>query len=384
MQAKTGMSRRDFILTTAFAGASAAIASRISLPFSVLGSNDRLRIGVIGVGGAGLRHLSELSAQNNVEIAALCDLSNHKMEKISAGLSQTSLRKPELFLDFRRILDRQDIDAVSIAVPRARRASMAIKACEAGKDVLIEGPCCAGLSEGRELEKVAKQTGQLVQQTSHTPIFSAPELLATLTTHGTNEIVHVSGSHHLEVDAEMLQRFRTHERTQPAIEQSLDVLDLARIVLGVRLPVKVSTAGFIANNLPNAASIRFAFPRDHGQTATIQLNSRISIRAEDAEPTASEPLRSINLTFMTGQMQFGVQSIHGRSTYQADTNSLLNFVSCVRERNSSSLQNPIQEARVSSALIKLAETSLILGRAFTFDPNRERAANDDEADALIQ
>lgn len=168
------------------------------------------------------------------------------------------------------------------------------------------------------------------------------------------------------------------------IEQSLDVLELARTVLGVRLPVKVSTAGFIATNLPNTASIWFAFRRDQDQTATIQLNSRISIQAGDAEPTASEPLRSINLTFMTGKMQFVVQSNDGRSTYQADTNNLHNFVSCVRERNSSSLQNPIQEARVSSALVKLAETSLILGRAFTFDPNRERAANDDEADALIQ
>jgi len=160
----------------------------------------------------------------------------------------------------------------------------------------------------------------------------------------------------------------------------------------MRFPSKVSAVGYRAGDLVSAATVCFEFPRESGPSSIVRLESRISTDpVSSSAPSDQERLldspapsrRDINLIFLTRTGQFGVKSINEGSIDRSSVNSWSNFVACVREREPALLLNPIHEARVSSAMVTLAETSLTLGRSVTFDPNHEKAA-DHEADILIQ
>jgi predicted dehydrogenase len=360
-----------------------------------MGANERLRVGVVGLGEAGLQHLSEFTSLRNVEIMALCDTNEHKLGKISALFRSAGLRKPDLFADFRQLLDRKDIDAVSITVPRAVRAALAVKACEAGKDVLIEKPCCAGLREGRELEAAAGRARGVVQQVDHRLLFPAPELLSMLT-QGSSSVLHISCAQSLQRDLEARRADRLPDRTPAAIEQSIGVLDLARSVMGVRLPVKVSSVGLVRRNLDSCATASFSFAASDGAKRTIRLETRVARSAARGrgvpdwlnlaslnQIVSPRDHGNVSMTFVMPQNTFTVESTQGPSADNISSNSWANFVACVKERNFAGLHNPIHEARLSSALVRLAEASLILGRGFSFDPEKERAT-DSEADTLVQ
>lgn len=399
MPPKSHVTRREFLISTAFAGASYALVSQsLSFPAGILAANERLRVGLVGVGRAGMQHLAEFALTRNVEISALCDVNESRLRRTSAQISSAGLRQPDLFTDFRRLLDRRDIDAVSIAVPRKVRASLAIQACESGKDVLIEKPFCFGLQEGRELELTAERTQRVVQQVNDTPLFSAPELLTMLTARGSTDVLRISGLQHLQGEFELAHESRAG--TPAAIEQSLDVLELARSVIGVRFPVSVSAAGGGAKNSHSFATVNFAFLGDSGTTKKIRLETRVSRAATGrAQPDRSRQncgypdwlgtsgvkrlVGTTSLTFVMPQVKFTVDSEQGDSSDYVSSNTWANFVSCVKERNFAGLHNPIQEARISSALVKLAEVSLILGRGFSFNPDKEKAG-DEEVDLLIQ
>src|SRR6188508_1967750 len=125
----------------------------------VLGANERVRAGLIGVGLIGKRHLLDFMAQPDVDIAAICETYEPRLEE---GVS-TSGGKAERFKDFRKMLDRKDIDAVVVSTPDHWHALMTIMACAAGKDVYVEKPLTLFIKEGRWMIDVAKKYKRVVQ-----------------------------------------------------------------------------------------------------------------------------------------------------------------------------------------------------------------------------
>lgn len=144
------MNRRDFLKSGAAAG-----------PFAgqVLGANDHIVIGQIGLGARGYYELSLCLKNPGVRIAAVCDafqpLVDHAVRKVGDGVQG--------YGDFRRVLDRKDIDAVFVSTPDHWHAPISILACQAGKDVYCEKPLTHRIVEGRRMVEAARKYGRVVQ-----------------------------------------------------------------------------------------------------------------------------------------------------------------------------------------------------------------------------
>jgi predicted dehydrogenase len=150
------ISRRNF--TGAAAGAFAA-----SSYAQIVGSNDRVRLGFIGVGNRGANLLNMSKEFADQQIVAVCDLLDPLLDKAVAAAGTN----PARFKDFRRLIERQDIDAVVIATPDHWHALMMIAAARAGKDVYVEKPLSLTVVEGRRMVEVAEETKRVVQVGIH-------------------------------------------------------------------------------------------------------------------------------------------------------------------------------------------------------------------------
>ena len=149
-------------------------------PGRVLGANDQVRLGFIGVGNRGCQLLKGLLPQTDAKIVALCDVyepylngAYDRLDPRFAGLGKRIAQMPKLegdvarVKDFRAILDRKDIDAVVIATPDHWHAIQMIAACKAGKDVYVEKPLSATITEGRAMVDAARKYERIVQVGTH-------------------------------------------------------------------------------------------------------------------------------------------------------------------------------------------------------------------------
>jgi predicted dehydrogenase len=149
------VSRRHFLSRTSLAAAGAAFPAMI--PSQALGApdrpgaNDRIRIGVIGIGGRGNLLIDQLPKPGQIVALADCCLSRCEEAAGKRGADW------DVYQDYRRILDRKDIDAVIVATPDHARVIPCIHACQAGKDVYAEKPLTLYPGEGTALVKAARQ-----------------------------------------------------------------------------------------------------------------------------------------------------------------------------------------------------------------------------------
>src|SRR5215210_5424623 len=127
--------RRDFLKTSALAaGALAFPAASYS---AILGANDRINFAVIGCGGMGTGHLGSLvkrSDADNIKVRAVCDVYQRRITRAK------NICQGEGYADYRKLLERKDIDAVLIATPDHWHAKISMDAMDAGKHVYVEKP----------------------------------------------------------------------------------------------------------------------------------------------------------------------------------------------------------------------------------------------------
>jgi predicted dehydrogenase len=158
----SGVTRRQFGATAGKTAAAALLASAASTR-RVLGANDRVRIGVIGLGNRGDQVLDAFLAHKDVEVTALCDIHAPYVAfaKTKSGGSPAELG------DYRRLIERPDVDAVVINTPDHWHALQMIEACAAGKDVYVEKPLSLVVAEGRAMVDAAKRHNRVVQVGIH-------------------------------------------------------------------------------------------------------------------------------------------------------------------------------------------------------------------------
>ncbi|MFM7556217.1 MAG: Gfo/Idh/MocA family protein, partial [Verrucomicrobiota bacterium] len=175
-----GASRREFLKRTAAAGGIAGILAnqpaaaantltKLAAPYAgrVIGANDKIVVGFIGVGNQGggahvglnLEHYSE----NNVGLAAVCDVSQHRVDDHVAKIAKKTGTKPEGFADFRRLLERKDIDAIYCATVDHWHTRVSCEAMDSGKHVYVEKPMTRYLAEAFQIHDACKRTGKLLQ-----------------------------------------------------------------------------------------------------------------------------------------------------------------------------------------------------------------------------
>lgn len=152
------ITRRNFAWSLTAAGAATALGQA-----RILGANDRIRLGFIGLGNRGDQVLDAFLTHPDCEVAAICDIHQPYLDFAAQKIGGA----PKQFADYRRLLELKDLDAVVINTPDHWHALQMIQACEAGKDVYVEKPLSLRVAEGRRMVQAAGKHQRVVQVGIH-------------------------------------------------------------------------------------------------------------------------------------------------------------------------------------------------------------------------
>ena len=158
------ITRRDFGKAAAMSAAGLAAATTAKSYAQILGANERVRFATFGLNSRAYAHLSALhSNAATSRMVACADVESRILARFAAEAEKDLGYTVETAGDFRRLLDRKDIDAISIATPDHWHTPMAIDGLEAGKHVYVEKPCSHNPAEGALLIAAQRKHGKLVQ-----------------------------------------------------------------------------------------------------------------------------------------------------------------------------------------------------------------------------
>ncbi len=433
-------SRRDLLR-----GAAAA-APAIGKTFAQGSPNDRINVAVVGFHGRGRGHITGFAKVPNVRIAALCDAD----ERLFAGgvslVEKLQGHKPATEFDIRRLLQRKDIDAVSIATPDYWHALMTIWACQAGKDVYVEKPVSFTVLEGRRMVEAARKYKRIVQ--SGLNMREEPEMRASMALlhsgklgkvyrakvdlvkprasigkakeasipEGVHWDLYLGPSPYRAFTPNRFHyawHFMNDTSTTDIGNTGVHHFDAARFGMNKRVhPVKVHCTGgyfiwdsdqetpnfqtgtleyadgaildFTTNNL-------YSPPQEHPNTYyTTQGYLVGGGRTWQAFRGHFEP-RSGDIG-PNGVDERATNASFPKATYtgvaldvegQLKMSQFDNFVRCMRSRKVEDLYADIEEGHLSSTLCHLANISYRTGRKLRFDPVKEQIIGDAEANAML-
>jgi predicted dehydrogenase len=158
-------SRRDFLGNTVKIVAGAGFLTTLPIPSfgRILGSNEKLIAGVIGINGMGFADISAFLKQPNTECAAICDIDENVLNKRAADIEKIQGKKPAVFRDFRKLLELKDLDVVIIGTPDHWHCLPFIYACQSGLSVYCEKPLSNTIEEINLMRKAAGKYNSVVQ-----------------------------------------------------------------------------------------------------------------------------------------------------------------------------------------------------------------------------
>jgi len=175
-------SRRNFITKLTLTAAGVSLGANVFpvphiFPGSIVGANDKIRIGFIGVGNRGSQLLGLFMTNPDCEVAALCDIYEPYLSRNRNAVDSRYLndldgqipkmgerfpQQPALYKDWQKLIDDKSIDAVVIATPDHWHALQTIGALQAGKDIYVEKPLTITLREGRKMVEAQAASKQVV------------------------------------------------------------------------------------------------------------------------------------------------------------------------------------------------------------------------------
>ncbi|RHJ91789.1 Gfo/Idh/MocA family oxidoreductase [Parabacteroides bouchesdurhonensis] len=130
---------------------------------NIVGANNKLRVGAIGVNSRGFALASNFAKQEGCEVNHVCDVDSRALQKCAAAIQKIAGNKVKTDKDLRKMLESKDLDAVVIATPDHWHAPAALLAMQAGKDVYLEKPCSHSPEEGEILVRGAQKYNRLLQ-----------------------------------------------------------------------------------------------------------------------------------------------------------------------------------------------------------------------------
>lgn len=152
------LTRRQLLSSTAGAAAAWATAPTAR----ILGANEDIRVGILGLGGKGRSHSQIFHELDGVRVVALCDPDADRQTKAQGWFKKRG-DQVDVYSDLRKVLERDDIDAVVVATANHWHALAMIWACQAGKDVYVEKPVSWSVWEGRQMVAAARKYDRIVQ-----------------------------------------------------------------------------------------------------------------------------------------------------------------------------------------------------------------------------
>ncbi len=423
MNKKKGLGRRNFIKTASIA----VIGTPYIVPSTVFGSNapgNRLTMGCIGTGGMGISNLKKFLEREDVRVVAVCDVDRlHRLnakELVDNTYGERHTIGPfkgcSHYNDFREIIDRKDIDLVSIATPDHWHAIPAIMAANAGKDIYCEKPIALTIAEGRAMCEAVRRNGTVWQtgslQRSVENFRDACELVRNGRI-GKLHTIHVGlptgSSIEQQPEIPVPEGFdydfwlgpaplapyaekRCHWNFRWIMDYSGGQLsdwaghhcDIAHWGMGTEYtgPVEIEGHGdFPRDGLWNTATTyRFECKYKNGLTMIVANNKQITqgVKFEGTEGWVYIKRKDIDT-----KPKSILTSIIGRNEIHLykSTDHWGNFIDCVRSRELT--VTPIEVIHRSVTIAHLGNIAMQLGRKVKWDPDREKFVNDPEANRML-
>jgi len=439
--------RRNFIKTTALGAAGITIGGMGLSPkaySSVIGSNDRINMAVVGVRSRGRDHINNwslLKDNRNVRIKTICDVDEQFFAPAIKLVQEKSGEIPSTVWDMRKVFEDKDIDAVSFGLPNHWHALSAIWACQAGKHVYAEKPASHNLWEGRRMvEAAAKYNVRVQTGCQNRSIANVIDAMNFLHSGGIGEVFMAKGlcykprdSFGIAPDGTPPESLHYDMWLGPAPyrpynekrvhynwhwfwatgngdtgNQGPHQFDIARWGLNKNEhPVTIYSMGGIfginpaecAQETPNTQTSLFKY--SDGKILEFETRGRYT------NDESSLGIRIGNIFYGTeGYLELdgdtwkafrqrekepfaGSKTGEGRPvdpTFLAapgGSDHFANFLDAIRSGKDETLHCHISEGHMSSSLPLLANISYLLGRQLTFDGAKEKFVNDKEADELL-
>ncbi len=408
-------SRRTFVVS-AGAAVSSVMAGKAA-------PSDKIRIAVLGVNGRGKDHIQGIMAQPDAEVVMICDPDQEVSARTAAMFEKRYNKKPLIEQDLRKVFDRKDIDAVTVATPNHWHSLAAIWACQAGKDVYVEKPGAHNIFEGRKLVEVAHKYNRIVQHGVQLRSSVAIQEAVQHLRKGTIGKVYMARG--------LVYRWRPSigkknpEPCPPTLNynlwlgpaqqrpfsrrwvhynwhwhwdfgngdvgnQGIHETDMCMWGLGVnRLPDKVTSMGgkFLFDDdkeTPETQSSNYLYSKEN---LMIEFEVRPwATNLEDGAGVGNLFYGSDGYMVIKGydsyEIFLGAKREKGPSR-RAGGDHYANFIKAVRSRKTSDQNGPVETAHLASGLAHMGNISYRLGRQLTFDPVKERFVGDEQANAMV-
>ncbi len=417
------LTRRGFVKAGAAVAALTAMSNR-----RVHGANERIRVAFFGVGNRGGQLIDAALPNEDMEIAALCDVYRPYLEKWKAKLGGA----PSIHKDFREILDRADIDAVFVATPDHWHAIQAVMACDAGKHVYVEKPLSLTVFEGRKMVEAARRNNRVVQVGVQRRASAMHRDLGEFVRGGGIGKVTIASAHRLnnmapdgigklkdsappaELDWDLWlgpraerpfreniapYKFRWWQDYSSQLGNwGVHYFDTIRWLLGEEAPVSVSAHGgkFAVDDdrtIPDTLHATYEFA-----SGRLLLFSQFEASGVPIFPHGAEiELRGTNGIVYAGQDEYRLiaeeggqfqdpaprlESKHAKSTDGDLTRQhIRNFLDCVKSGDRPAAD--VEDGHRSTTFAHLGNIALATRSRIEWDPKAERITNNESANALL-
>ncbi len=405
MAESTSNSRRDFLKKSAVGAAGAAVLGGWGNS-RVLGANDRIRMAIIGSGGRARGVAGSFNQFPDIEFVAVSDVYGPNLD---SGL-KLATKDAKGYLDYREVLDRNDIDAVLIGSPDHWHKQMLLDALSAGKDAYLEKPIMHSIDEGVEMVRAVEESKRVVQTGTQQRSWEHWILGKQLVDSGKlGKVIYVHTywyQNHIRVSANAqkvdqskldwkrwlgsapdqpfsMEKFRFWRQYRDFAGGILtDLLthwiDVIQWYMGQPAPRTVTTTAqqyiFKEWGWPDTVSTALEYPGNFMVTFTGAYNS--SVDDGGIEFRGSEATLKIDRARMAVYTE-GAKSEPGtltpapeilvRSERDGTVDHVKNFLDCMRSRKmpNASIQVGFEAARTGW----LADIALVKGKRIEFDPN---------------
>ncbi|MBI5085254.1 MAG: Gfo/Idh/MocA family oxidoreductase [Acidobacteria bacterium] len=415
------LSRRHF-----FQGASVALSAT-----RVMGANDRINMGVIGLGGRGSSHVGTYLRIPEARITALCDVNQAALERNQAQVVKSSGSKAAEYADMRQLFADKNVDAVSMATPNHWHALGTIWACEAGKDVYCEKPASYNIHEAYRVVDVARKTKRMVQIGSQSR--STPHKIKAMQLLKDGVIGEVYMAKGLCFKRRRSIGKAPVEPVPPGVNwdlflgpapmrgftklrfaynwhwfwdtgngdignQGIHEMDVCRWAMGdIGLPKTISSTGgkFVYDDdqeTPNTQMATFGY----GAKEIMFEVRGLLTGPEGGQPVGTYPVGNLvygsdgwmwvdgaGFQVYKGEKSEKIMDEKGERGGDGTRAHMSNFLAACRSRNYKDLTAEVEIGATSVILVHMANISYRVGRTLTWDPAKRLFAGDAEANKLI-
>lgn len=413
------INRRQFLESSAVTTAqvAAGVVGLSAVATAAASPQNRVSVAVIGINQQG-QHLATLLAnQADVDVVALCDVDSNLLPAAVSAVENVQGRAPRTVGDYRRLLDDPSIDAVVVATPDHWHASMAIAACQAGKDVYVETPVAHNIRESEQMLLAAQKHQRVVHTGMHqrsgdhfqsavnfvrSGELGKVHLAKAWTTHarkgiGKKQTAAVPAG----VDYEMWLGPAPKREFQPNRfhynwhwfwdygsgelgNWGLHMLDIARWGLNVELPERVSASGgkyFFKDDqeTPDTLLVNYTFD-DQTITWEHRLWSQRGIEGRNAA-VAFYGDRGTLIVDRSGWKVYGNQKSKFVDQSESEQTHLRQFVNRVKERNISIAS--LYEGHLSTSLCHLGNIAHRMNREIVWNSTTNSFGSDANANTLL-